>query len=392
MAIPSGPQNIVSTISYPSRSLVDYIFKERVSALGPQASTRCMEYGTPHPDTVRYPDHILVYVSNEIEDKQGKAWIDIFYAANRENQHLYNFDYQGWAAGGKYERYTRQYLIRREDWERQGSLSGDLPDNAFGDVDPHEDSRLTGFVFFGDSMGSAGSQELDSTYVVVTRLYRKHCELSGTSFDPNTGESYAWTEQVVLASDVASYPPAATGYHNIVTPINCNWSVIRNQINFDINFSRTYMTQKSMYWPAVLDRFESFDWKDEIGCIVKVSVNTYWKRKAYNGPTCMRIVEEYVENSGTACSISVPMLPDAIRYDGMKLRLSTPSCLHGPLTAWEFLPPRCVPSGSNQIFWDPTNYTDWPPEIVIEDSYTPYNGGYLHRIVTAIRPELTVPV
>ena len=389
MAIPSGPHNIISTNSYPSRSLVDYIFRERIAADAPQASTRCMEYGTSHPDTVKYPDHILVYVAPEKSDKTGKLWIDIYYAANRENQHLYNFDYQGWASGGKYERYTRQYLIRREDWERQGSLSGDLPRNEFGEVDPHEDIRLTDFVLFGDSMGSSGSQELDSIYVVVTRLYRKHCELSGTSFDPNTGDSYAWTENVVLTSELGSYPPAATGYHNIITPINCDWSVVRNQINYDINFSRTYMTQKSMYWPAVFDTFTTFDWKDSLGCIVKTTVSLFWKRKAYNGPTCMRIFEEYVEEAGTTCAISVPMLPDSIRYDGLKLQLSIPSCLHGTIGAVEsLLNQSCPITAYTESYWDPTNYTDWPEEIVIEDSYTPYNGGFLHRVVTALKPQL----
>tara|TARA_R110002153_G_scaffold273999_1_gene446526 strand:- start:853 stop:1911 length:1059 start_codon:yes stop_codon:yes gene_type:complete len=352
-----------------------------------------MEYGTSHPDTVRYPDHILVYVSAEKDDKQGKAWIDIFYAANRENQHLYNFDYQGWAAGGKYERYTRQYLIRREDWERQGSLSGDLPDNAFGDVDPHEDSRLTGFVFFGDSMGSSGSQELDSTYVVVTRLYRKHCELSGTSFDPNTGESYAWTEQVVLTSDIGSLPAAATGYHNVITPINCDWSVVRNQINFDINFSRTYYTNRPFYWPAVFDSYEDYKWGPfgdvDAGCPAKYSTAYNWKRRAYNGATKVKIEESFTESSSAVSTLSAPMLPSSYAYSGYKFSLSVPSCLHGVIEVDEWIF-GCSVNGRFTQSSEATNYTDWPSSLIIEDSYTPYNGGYLHRIVTAYKPQLTV--
>lgn len=393
MPISSSPHNMRADRSFPTPDLSDYLFSERISSEAPQANVDCLAYGTPHPDTLKYPNHILVYVSNEEPDKTGKKFITLYYAADRENQDTYNFVFQGFAGGGKYKTITRNYLIRRDDWEANGSLSGDLPDISPGDPDPQAttDTRFENYVYFGDSMQTTGSQELDSVYVMVTRMFRIHCVLTGSEFDSNTGNTYEYSEAVFLtdastAEIDAILGATVSGEHRTRQAINCDWMVVRQRVHLDVGFSRSYYTYKPYYWPPVLQGLYTFPWNHENGSIVAISNVNLFKRDAYNGLTKMRIQESFVASSSDPSDPDDPMIPHAIRHDGYKFNVSIPACLHGGFNTFESYGSGPV-TGSFEIVHPATHYTDWPASLVIESTASPYKGGYILRKVTAYRPE-----
>lgn len=391
MPISSSPHNMRADRSFPTPDLSDYLFSERISSEAPQANVDCLAYGTPHPDTLKYPNHILVYVSNEEPDKTGKKFITLYYAADRQNQDTYNFVFQGFAGGGKYKTITRNYLIRRDDWEANGSLSGDLPDISPGDPDPQAatDARFENYVYFGDSMQTTGSQELDSVYVMVTRMFRIHCVLRGSEFDSDTGKTYEYSEAVFLQSASGSTISSVLGSvqegeHRTKQSINCDWMVVRQRVHLDTTFSRTYYTYRSMYWPPVLDGYQIYPWADNTGSVVKYSVNYLWARSSYNGLTKMKVVETFVSNSSDDALGDEIMAPRAIRYNGFRVSLNIPACLHPTLDISESDPDN---AGQTYTFHG-TNYTNWPGSIEIERSYSPYKGGYIKRVVTAYKPTI----
>ncbi len=379
--------------SFPTPDLSDYLFSERISSEAPQANVDCLAYGTPHPDTLKYPNHILVYVSNEEPDKTGKKFITLYYAADRENQDTYNFVFQGFAGGGKYKTITRNYLIRRDDWEANGSLSGDLPDISPGDPDPQAatDTRFENYVYFGDSMQTTGSQELDSVYVMVTRMFRIHCVLTGSEFDSNTGNTYEYSEAVFLTDASTAEIDAVlgvtvSGEHRTRQAINCDWMVVRQRVHLDTDYSRTYTTYRNMYWPPVLGSLDApFVWNHEAGYIVKVCQNRTFSKNAYNGPTRMDVQESYHSSAPSLDTPSI-MSPTPHQYDGYKMNINIPPCLHGNITSFENFGSGPV-TGSNTVTTSATNYVSWPSSILVEDSVTPYKGGYLRRRVTAYKPQ-----
>jgi hypothetical protein len=72
------------------------------------------EYGTPHPDSVRWPHHKFVYFS-PLEGAAGNGrdeMYEFFYVADRENQDLYNFEHSQADIGGtKFDTINRSYVF-----------------------------------------------------------------------------------------------------------------------------------------------------------------------------------------------------------------------------------------------------------------------------------------
>ncbi len=394
MSIPSTPHNIRSDRTFPTPDLSDYIFSERVSSESPQANVTCLDYGKPHPDSIKYPNHILVFISGEKKDKTGKRFVNLYYAADRENQDDYNFVFQGFAGGGKYKSVARSYLIRRDDWEANGSLSGDLPDIAPGDPDPQasDDSRFQDYVYFGDSMQNTGSEELNSIYVMVTRLFRIHCVTRGSNFDSDTGKTYDYYESVFLADATDAeidlvLGPVAAGENRSVQSLNCDWMVVRQSTYFDVGFSRSYITYRSMYWPPVLIGITQHPWEKLNGGVAGYSVAATYLKGSYNGPTKMRIEESY-SLSPTVSSTPRAMQPTPVVHSGYKLNISIPSCLHANWTFTETYgtDDPVLTYSTFQTTTSATNYVTWPSSIVIEATSTPSKGGYINRTVTAYPP------
>jgi hypothetical protein len=127
------------------------------------------EYGTYHPDTVKWPDHKLVYVKTVDIERDGI--FEFFYAAERENQDLYNFSsgYRnviGSVGGREFRIVQRSYVTLRESFQPLdipfGTAMPDIPEGKFEGVE---------YVFLDRQQQPITEQELNALFVAEVHTY-----------------------------------------------------------------------------------------------------------------------------------------------------------------------------------------------------------------------------
>jgi len=136
-------------LTFVSPNVADILFYETVDTQ--RIGKNIPEYGTRHPDADRWPDHELVFVSQD--DPTGQLY-RYYYAANRTSQDSYNYDLRDGAE------LTRTYIIKRADYPSElVPPAGGTPDSDFPD-----------YGFAGDSIKSLG-EPLAGTYIAVQRRF-----------------------------------------------------------------------------------------------------------------------------------------------------------------------------------------------------------------------------
>lgn len=143
--------------TFPTPNLRDILFYEERDARVPtnDAERRQFEYGRPHPNHQKYPDHKLVLIEL-IDGTNKQRW---WYAADRDKQDAYNFEITYPFGGNRdFPRITRTYVIPRKEFvaRQAGSL-----DPVFGDGHHLVDQRQS----------RIGQQQLDSLYVLYQAVY-----------------------------------------------------------------------------------------------------------------------------------------------------------------------------------------------------------------------------
>jgi hypothetical protein len=123
-------------------------------------------YGTPHPDSKKWPDHKLIFVK-QIEADQRDGLFEFYYAADRENQDLYNFAYgQRTIEGREFRVVNRTYITPRSDFKPAdiefGTPMPDLPKGKFSEAT---------YVFYDKQQQRLQEQELDALYVTEVHSY-----------------------------------------------------------------------------------------------------------------------------------------------------------------------------------------------------------------------------
>lgn len=144
---PSPQRQVVLTFATPS--VADILFYETVD--GQRIGTAVPDYGTPHPDSRRWPNHKLIFIQND--DDTGQL-LRYYYAADRDAQDAYNYELN---AGLEL---TRTYVIPRADYPTR------LPVPAGGTAD----SAFTSYGFVSDSIADVG-QPLNGLYIAVQRKF-----------------------------------------------------------------------------------------------------------------------------------------------------------------------------------------------------------------------------
>jgi len=104
---PDIPERI-PVLSFPTpEGQADLLFYEVRD--GDLPKNKSWTYGDPHPDAAKFPHHELVFVTAE----GGAGWQRWYYAATRENQHLYNWqvtDTTDWP------QIVQTFVVRRADF------------------------------------------------------------------------------------------------------------------------------------------------------------------------------------------------------------------------------------------------------------------------------------
>jgi len=264
-------------VSYPSPLIGDVLFYELVHT----DRLTVPAYGTPHPDTVRWPHHKLVFV--RAKDEAGEHY-QFWYAADRENQDLYNWE-SGIAnlGGKKFDTVVRTYVIPRDSYNpeelQMGAVMPNIPVNRFPDpVTADNDNTTnndsppsyTNHVLAERDQIQIGDKELDSIYVVEKRTYIKRCSITTIQTEDFFGiggsrvDNLYYRGEVVDGSTVEVHfdTPNSTywgwqedGSQRDGQQLSENWfviSIINSTLDAIDNYSLSYATFSSLNLPRRL--------------------------------------------------------------------------------------------------------------------------------------------
>ena len=123
------------------------------------------EYGTPHPDTKKWPSHKLVFVKTVDIERDGL--FEFFYAAAREDQDLYNFSFGTRnIAGREFRVVSRSYVTLRSEFTPLlpafNAAMPDVPEGKFDGVH---------YVFYDKVQQRIEQQELDGLFIAEVYTY-----------------------------------------------------------------------------------------------------------------------------------------------------------------------------------------------------------------------------
>lgn len=366
-------------------------------------------YGTPHPDTSQFPNHELVYVTEENE----KGWSRFYYAATRETQDNYNFEYQQVDIGGRqFDTVVRTYIYKRQEFSATGFQAGTPmpvgPDNKFNGL---------GYVLMSRTTQRIGEQVLDSLFVVEQRTFIKKVTITQLGYDElsrknlrsvstwyyrgeevapdlsveaafaDTGNSF-WAPALVTASGVT------TGVVRDGQQLSDDWFVVVSKETISGTLEggsikvNSYNTTTDYFWPPVLSVLEFMNWTRLDGG-VDIFPRVEFSPDGYRGP-CRALVEEFWRPTAFTGLDPKQMNPRGIVYSAPFFRLNIPPCLHPNVQAV------CDIGTEDQVYaqntgslrnYAATNYTTWPASIVAVDEQKPFRGGYLRTRITVYPPD-----
>lgn len=158
--------------------LADLIFYESFDANLP--INEVWEYGDPHTDSVRFPDHRLVHV----QPGRSQGVQIRYYASKRLLEDEYNWEHSEADIGGtKFSIITRTYIQLREEWAPEQHIQGEAmpntPASLFG----------TDFILARAGQKRIGDQTLDALFVLKELSYIQRCAISQVVLDLQTGNS-----------------------------------------------------------------------------------------------------------------------------------------------------------------------------------------------------------
>lgn len=160
-------------LTFVTPKVADILFYEVIDVQ--RIGTAIPDYGTAHPDTSKWPNHKLVYVSQDGEDSQFYRY---YYAADRSAQADYNYEMQE----GK--EVVRTYVLPRADYPTE------LPVPAGGTAD----AVFTDYGFTSDSIISL-DEPLNGIYIAVQRKYGLITTV-GRPYDPNLERNITITRTI----------------------------------------------------------------------------------------------------------------------------------------------------------------------------------------------------
>jgi hypothetical protein len=189
------------------------------------------EYGTPHPDTNKWPNHKLVFVKPV--DIERNEIFEFFYAADRENQDLYNWSHSEADIGSnKFDAIARDYIIPRDEFDPEAPLQGatmpNIPEGVFT-----EDHVLASRLVVESPV-----PELASVYIFEKRVYLKKVPLVDIEINRETGTAQQITSTLYYRGEIvggvaiedlvdnttnAYWELDENGFGNVAKQLSENW-------------------------------------------------------------------------------------------------------------------------------------------------------------------------
>lgn len=350
------------------------------------------DFGTPHPNSVKWPHHKFCWA--EPGDKGMQRWV---YVADRDNQHLYN-----WEVDNSAERPTvrQTFLIPRAEFEA-GGITYTPP--TFIDTED--------YVLVATIQGRSDISKLDNLYVTVQVVWEDlSAVLSGQEFDSDTGNIYPYSQEKVPAGTPGTGIDA-NGTYSEVRPLNSLWSIRTTKQAASLAGSAvpvnplypelgsiatrpSYPKIVNYSWPGVLNPYEpysSFQPPLRSGGYGRAIVTINYWRNPYDGPCLALVLEQWTSIPPNVTTVGSTMFPQSINWDGALLQVSIPPTLHEGILMSET-------SGTSnpdykyyvyQQYMPPTVPTDWPEFIDTSLEIRPFFGGYLSRRIRVYNPYST---
>lgn len=408
MPLPSAPKR-QDTKVFPTPLIGDVLF----SQIEDCTRREFPAYGTPHPDTAKWPDHKLVYIRPVENERDGI--FEFFYAADRADQDGYNWEFTKADIGGQnFDAVQRTYVVPRAEFDpstpAMGASMPNIPEDLFANT----------YVLAQRRQTRIGEQTLDSLYVADVHVYVKRCTIRNIGTDELNGKALDSTETLHYATEVVysqtvggvttNYTAAAlfdaptNAYWGLQTDgtersgrqLSCEWyaitvkQVVAGTVTDGVVTVGSYDTSQRYYWPAILGSFEFLNWARNDGG-TDIYPRYTFAPDAYNGPCKATISRSWSKTPQTLSTI-IQMMPTPIAYASPYFTLNIPECLHAAVTAV------CNTGSSDPVYKlntgsartiPATNYTTWPNSIIASDEQDPYRGGYLRTTVTIYRPPIT---
>ena len=382
----------VPVISFPTpEGQSDLLFYEMRD--GDLPKNKAWAYGDQHPDSAKFPHHELVFVAAE----GGAGWQRWYYAANRENQHLYNWQFTDTT---DWPQIAQTFIVRRSDFSVTSTY--EMPPL---DVIP----LPLEWAATGVEERPINDETLASLFVTVVVTREKvrsrqeggsyaDLELVGREFDPDTNSTTSYRRSKVPAGTSIPEGIQADGSFVELQPVNTLWSIKNTKQAAGLagkailgKASRTYQIITNWAWPAVLDYVritpEYSDPGDIYSAVTGYVTVPVYAADAYSGPCLATIIEEWTsklpivggdatwdstKSTSPALPQPTPLLPKSISFRSTLLDVSVPECLHGPLNFY---------AGNFEQFYPATNYPRWPGSVVAEVNLRPNQGGWLKSIM-----------
>ena len=395
-------------------------------------------YGTAHPDTENFPKHKLCFVKQA--DGEG-LYFQYYYAAEREFQDDYNFEYsQADLGGNKYDTVVRTYVIPRSDFTDTDSeyQAGDaMPDPtsqfaAESIVEYHDgagsttDEELvsTDYILMTRQQKRIGDQELDGLFVVEQRVYIKRVDIVTQSLDPATGGMLKTVVKLVHRGETFTTPAGAREAGTTAYEAEANWGLSTAGQNFETQqlshdwwritiqdvipqeglsdlysgkVVRDYDTWQNFTWPAVVDtlHFNKANRKDGAS---KTTVTVRMKegKDGFSIPTKMTVKQVWKKTKFTGSDLPDPTIFKTVsaKYSGVQYNVSVSNVLTQAITLidligtehptyklgdYAFPKPWCRAS-------DPTDWGNLSNPFIGSVNQRPFRGGYLLEVVSVYHP------
>lgn len=406
-------------------------------------------FGAAHPDTNNFPDFKLALIKNADDDQgQFQLW---YYVKDRADQDHYNWEFQAAGVGtSRYDSVVRTYLIARADYnEANPAINDAMP---VTDSDPFElADKYVLFekkqVRSGDETLDSLYVVEQRTYVKKVPIRRVDLdeafdeplrsketifykgEIPQKTFvfgetDVTKPETNSKTTAQTFALGVGATSTYEVPNPDLVAPffgtsivtsgsdkfgilcegrqISDNWYAVAERELIKTNATNivdTYITYQNFSWPAVLSGIVVDRWTRRDGGADPVEYPIY-KRGAYSGPTRVEVkiywkdtpwgIGTSADGTDTELALIKPMNPEPILFQSPIASVSVPPTLHerfrivaGTGTSH----PIYTYKGTTWTY-NATNYTDWPDELVIQDSQRPFRGGFLREKIKAFIPKV----
>jgi len=385
-------------------------------------------YGTPHPDTENFYRHKLCHVKQA--DAEG-LFFEYYYAAAREFQDDYNFEFsQADLGGNEYDTVIRTYVNLRSDFldtdteYQAGDPMPDVPSSQFGDT----------YILMTRQQKRIGDTELDGLFVVEQRVYFKYEDKVSFTTDAEFNDELKTTE--ILAYVGKTSVPTKSGnvtwstaeavdrtnwgikvvgttndseennsdgaYNYEVQRLSNDWWKITEQqiVGENLFDGISYTTNQNYSYPAELTgfRFTTITRRDGT---TNNSV-TALEKDAFSGPILMTVNRQwYATAEGvtgsdaalTAFGDVTTFKPRSGSYSGALYSLSYSNVLTKPFTLIDTVgtghPTFLQGAYANNFFEQGSTPTAQPASgdiVNVAASSRPFRGGYLVETVTGVIP------